>query len=232
MISAMVHFRKRELHNKRELGEKLQNQRKRLNLNLEKISEKINVPLKYLVALENGDYKNLPANIYSKNFLKKFLRTLKLPEEPLIEQFLEERNSFNILNQNKGADNFVARVAKRNLLDMPKIIRTLSVILVVAALLGYLGFEIKDIVTPPKLAIFEPQDNLVISGSTAVIRGQTEKEARILINNQEVLSDPEGNFEKSLQLQSGINTIKITAKKKHSRENIIYKNILVEFNSK
>lgn len=224
----MNQFRKRELHDKKELGEKLQEQRKRLNLKLEKISEKIQVPLKYLVALENGEYKNLPANIYSKNFLKKYLHELKLPEEPLLEQFLEERNSYDILNQSKRDNNFIERVSKSKLWDVPKLIRTLVIILIIVSLLGYLGFEIKDIITPPELIIFEPQDNITVNDLSIIIKGKTEKEARVSINNQEVLADPQGTFEKELQLQRGVNTIKITAKKQHSQEKIIYKNILVE----
>jgi len=227
----MFQFRQRPLHDKKILGEKLQEQRKRLNLKLEKISDKIKIPLKYLLALENSDYKNLPANIYSKNFLRRYLQELKLPEKFLMEQFLNERNSYDALHQNKKEKHFVARVTKTNLLDIPKIIRTLLIIMIVAVLLGYLGLETKDIVTPPDLIIFEPEENITINTSTVTIRGKTEPETKVLINNQEVLSDPQGNFNKELQLQNGVNTIKITSKKKHSKEIAIYRNILVEINN-
>ncbi|MDD5043756.1 MAG: helix-turn-helix domain-containing protein [Patescibacteria group bacterium] len=221
-------FRQRPIHDQKQLGEKLLEQRKRLNLQLEKISAKINIPLKYLLALENGDYKNLPANVYSKNFLKRYLEELKLPAEPLTRQFLEERSNYEALHERNKKEPFVAKVSEKNLINTPRIIRITFVLIIVGLLIGYLGLEIKDIISPPRLAIFEPPENLTLNTTLITVRGQTEPEAKITINEQEVLADPTGNFFKELQLQTGINTIKITAKKKHSRENFIYRNIFVE----
>ena len=102
------------------------------------------------------------------------------------------------------------------------------IILIILALVTYLGFEINKIFSPPDLVVINPVADVKITENFIEIKGQTEKEARVFINEKEVFIDSQGEFKATIDLQKGINYIKISAVKKHSRENIVFREVLVE----
>jgi hypothetical protein len=68
---------------------------------------------------------------------------------------------------------------------------------------------------------------LVTDKPTIEVVGQTEKEVKTKINDQEIQTDTQGNFRESVSLQPGLNIIKISAVKKRGKENIIYRQIIL-----
>jgi hypothetical protein len=96
------------------------------------------------------------------------------------------------------------------------------------ACLAYLGFYLKRIVSAPDLTVWEPAGNLKTTSTVWEINGQSEPEAEIRINGEEVLSAKNGDFSLLVNLKKGLNNITISAKKKHSSEAIIERQILVE----
>ena len=68
---------------------------------------------------------------------------------------------------------------------------------------------------PPFLAVHSPEDNSVIpekiAGKTVEVRGETEKDAILRINGQEVRPDDSGHFRHTLALVSGKNVIRVEA---------------------
>lgn len=64
---------------------------------------------------------------------------------------------------------------------------------------------------PPKLIIHEPENKSSTSQSEIKIKGSTDKETFIKINDFPVVVDADGNFETSLRLRQGENTIIIVA---------------------
>ena len=65
--------------------------------------------------------------------------------------------------------------------------------------------------TKPKLDIKEPADEAKVNNSDLKIKGATDKEIFIKINDSPVVVDANGNFETSITLKEGDNTITIIA---------------------
>lgn len=64
----------------------------------------------------------------------------------------------------------------------------------------------------PKLEIFTPKDGEKINNNEVIIKGQTDKETFVKINEMPVIVDANGNFENSLIIKNeGENKIQITA---------------------
>jgi len=63
----------------------------------------------------------------------------------------------------------------------------------------------------PKLEINEPADNSNTNNQEIKIKGSTDKETHININDLPVVVDANGNFETSVRLKDGDNQIVITA---------------------
>ena len=63
----------------------------------------------------------------------------------------------------------------------------------------------------PKLEITEPSDNFSTSNQEIKIKGSTDKETYVHINDLPVVVDANGNFETSIRLKDGDNQITATA---------------------
>ena len=63
----------------------------------------------------------------------------------------------------------------------------------------------------PKLEIIEPSDNFSTSNQEIKIKGSTDKETYVHINDLPVVVDANGNFETSIRLKDGDNQITATA---------------------
>ena len=104
----------------------------------------------------------------------------------------------------------------------------ISHVVIVIFCFVYLGFYLKEIVSPPKLAINSPTENFTTDKHSIMVIGTTEPETQIVINGGPVLSNPEGEFTREINLKNGINIVTISAKKKYCRENTITRQILVK----
>lgn len=206
------------------LGEKLKKAREEKQTDLLKIEEITGIQVKYLMALEMGHYHEIPGEIYLKNFLKTYAKTLNLNSEKILKLYQEEQKILNRHNPNL----FPEIKNKTRLLFISNILKKSLVGIFLIILLFYIIFEVKNIISPPKLIIREPADNLIISEPTVNVIGNTDINSNVTINEQEILKNSDGSFNKIINLQSGLNLIKISAQKKHSRETIKYRKIMVE----
>ncbi|MFH1392208.1 MAG: hypothetical protein ABIG90_00800 [bacterium] len=101
----------------------------------------------------------------------------------------------------------------------PKIIYYFLSGLIVTAVILYLGFQISAFAGSPILFIDLPLD-LTIEQETIMIKGQTSRDAKVLINNQEIAVDEQGNFQEEIYLQPGSNILNFQAI--NSRDKITY----------
>ncbi|MFC2155916.1 helix-turn-helix domain-containing protein [Acidobacteriota bacterium] len=59
-----------------EIGESLKNEREKRGIPLEQVSHKTNISVKFLEALEAGDYHLIPGKFYLKGYIKNYLQVL------------------------------------------------------------------------------------------------------------------------------------------------------------
>lgn len=204
-------------------GDKLRQMRHSKNLRLEDIAKKISIRAKYLNALEEENFDDLPNGLYQKKFLREYASFLGLSSAELTKQL--EENTDNQSNKNP----FSQKILKKSkLLIFPKIIRNSLIILGVVVCFLYLIFYFQRIVLAPKLTIIQPDKNMLIKETTIEVSGQTEKEAEVKINGELVLNNNNGLFSQIVNLKKGLNTITIKAKKKYSQERTATRQILVE----
>jgi cytoskeletal protein RodZ len=221
----MSGFIYKQIHSKKCLKEKLKERRESLGLTLEKISNLTGVSSKYLAILENGDFEKIPGEIYLKQWLKKYCQILELEETEILKDYQKENNNSAKFEPLFCPPQKLKR--KKILLNFsPRIFRTIGIGVIIFVFLFYLSWEVKKIIQPPFLEITEPQ-NLSSTGANKVtIKGKSEPEVSILINNQTVLASPDGKFQQEVELGPGLNVLEISAKKKHSQKNTITLSII------
>ncbi len=222
----MVRFTAKKIQ-PQNLGEILKRTREEIGSSLDEVSRITKINKNFLKALEDGDYSRALDGLYAERFLKIYTDYLNLEFSPLWQLYLKEKKLWGKDSTSK----FVKVIALRNLLDIPKIIKICFIGLVVVAMFVYLGWEVRKIFLPPYLEVISPADNLVTSVSTVEVAGKTEKETIVSINGQEISSDRDGSFREVVNLKEGLNIIKISSKKEHSKESIIYRQVMVEINN-
>ncbi|MFH1427677.1 MAG: helix-turn-helix domain-containing protein [Patescibacteria group bacterium] len=228
----MIQFRPNKIKSENEIiAEDLKQARLRKKLNLKEIAKKININYKYLKILEKGEFDKLPAGIYGKNFLKEYAIFLGLDYQKITKIFSEmpTEGQSGEINKEKNKELFSKQIVKGSkLIIFPKIIKSIIIIMIVSGCFLYLGVCLNKIISPPRLNIVEPSDNLITKNSFINIIGTTEPEAEVTINGEFLSIDSDGSFTEKVNLKNGVNTLIITAKKKYGREIIVKKQILVE----
>jgi len=207
-------------------GEELKRVREEKKLSREEIADKLQISPRYLGALEEGRFKDLPEGIYGKKFLCEYARFLGI--DTAAAPPVPPHARANKPNEKQSGLFCVQKPRARYFFTMPKIAKNALIVLAVCACLGYLGICFKRVTSPPALNLSAPADSLVVSGNSLDISGQTEPEAKITINGEAVLADTDGNFSKNINLKTGLNTIVITAQKPYSRKNTIARQVMVK----
>lgn len=209
------------------LGERLKKHREAKGVSREKAGRLLNVNVHYLKLFEEGRYDELPADIYAINILRSYARILDLNPATVADIFQKEKTLFFKMRRRTGQEKINDFYLLFNRFLSPKAFRNAIVFLIFCVLIVYLGFAVNRIVSPPELAVDSPPDNFLSRSEQLEVRGKTEKEVTLTINDRPLLSDREGNFALTLDLQKGLNIIKISAQKKYSKARTIYRKVVV-----
>ncbi len=207
------------------LGDTIRLARLRKKLSIKQIAKKLKVTPAQVEALEEENYKALPAGVYGQIFFKRYANLLNLDTRALMKVFLKDRHGFSPAPDSAFANKVVRN---RELFIYPKLFRNLIFGILIVAGLWYLGFYFKKISTAPDLEVWQPAQNITQTDLFSVVSGQTEKESQIFINGELVLADKNGVFSKEINLKKGVNLIIISAKKKYGQERVVSRQILVE----
>ena len=222
----MAVFKKREVQRTRTLGERLRKVREEANISLKEAAAATQIRKDYLTALEEGNYSHLPGPVYIESFLKKYATFLKVSSDFVLELFNQQEKK--VLRHGFKSNFFTPKSSVPKLIITPKLNRNIIIGLIIVACLVYIGFEISNIFSPPNLTVSAPADFLTVRQTTIEVSGSTLPEALLTINGKEVILKPDGNFSAFVNLTEGINEIKISATKEHSKETTVVRRVLFE----
>ncbi|MFA5749906.1 MAG: helix-turn-helix domain-containing protein [Candidatus Shapirobacteria bacterium] len=181
---------------------------------LEDISKKIKVPLKYLDAIENEIVANFPSEPYCSLIIKDYADYLGLNGTEILSLF---RRDFDQKRKVKSS--------KKTFFSFtPQFTFTVSIIAILIIFSFYLISEYLKFHQPPKLKINWPHESTV-SASIIEINGSTDIEATIRVNQDLILVDNNGNFQKKINLNSGDNRIVIESTSPNGKTTIEEKTI-------
>lgn len=209
------------------VGERLKKAREEKQLSLEDVYKKNRIPLKYLEAIESGRFKELPqAKAHRLAYIREYAETLNLNPASFLYQFSQESdltNEISTLPRRPGK-----LWAQRSISN---IFRNIAIAVLLLGFVGYLTWQVNGILQPPKLTVFTPADGYISGKLTALVQGETEKEVRLTINGKDTMPNNNGRFEIPVDLSNGVNTITISAIKKHGKVTTVTRHVIVKFGS-
>lgn len=218
----MAIFCRKKLENPICVGAYLKKTREEKGASLQAISEKTHISLKHLEAIENGRYCDLPpAKAHALAYVRAYSKALGISPSHMGRRFCKEANLENYEPIHPG------RTFKIKSMGLSILLKTALGGLAVVAFLVYLSWQIYGIFQSPKLNVYSPSEGFVTSRLSTMVEGVTEKEVSLTVNGKDIMTSEQGRFEAPVDLSSGVNTITITATKKHGKTATITRHVVV-----
>ncbi len=218
-------FTIRQFHHSERLGDKLKALRKEANFTLSDMERLTKISRTYLQLIESGDFCQLPDPIYTRNYLKVYLRVFQADEKYFLNIFEQEHGTCDFITQarlpRQRTQAFRFFVASR-------FIKIGVFACIALAIFFYLGVQVREIISPPKLAIYEPTDGFTTNDATILVTGTVEDDASVRVNGINVLLNKNGTFDVEVALERGLNLITIESIKRYSRPSIEYRRVILQ----
>lgn len=227
-------FIQKKIASEKTLGEILRKHREEAGLTLEAVSRKTKIRRTYLQALEENDYQSLPYEPYATGILKKYSEFLGLHQKKILE-FYARQKGIDQHVRGKNQPKIVRPLKNPRFVITPKTYFIILTVLAFLCVLVYIIYQYKVFATPPELNINYPPDNITLENNSIAIEGKTSSNADLLINDQNISIEKDGTFKSLVNLQNGINYIKITTKNRINKEKTIVRKVMAripENNSK
>jgi cytoskeletal protein RodZ len=199
------------------LGEVLRTAREARGVDLARVERDTKIRSRYLQALEDGDYAELPGAVYTKGFLRNYGAYLGLDAEYLIDLYrLESTQPMTEKPTVPMPPRPISTRRSRPLVVTPGVIMAALLTVGVAIFIIYIALELVTFARSPDLEITAPAGN--VNGWDQLeytIVGVTEPNSRVTVTglreNPTVTADASGNFSIVVGLVPGSNVITLEA---------------------
>lgn len=208
----MPAFVTKKIDSRRSLGTLFKTARRRLELTLEQAEAETKIPLKYLSALEEGDYRSLPAEAYNIGYVRGYAQFLRLNPDNIVQAYRDERSQKwhqVSLQQSPFAPK---KVSDWHFLVTPKLVAALGIIVVFGGVTAYIVRELRQFTQPPQLLISSVPTEFTTSKDQVTLAGHTTGGSLLSINSEPIFVASDGTFSQDVQLSPGINEITVQAK--------------------
>ncbi len=198
------------------LGELLEER----GINPEKLSYATNVPTRFVTALLEGNFKELPAKPYVRGYLIKIAAALGVEDEVIMEAYRESTE----IRSSGGNDKL-----PMNRFAIQKINKNFIIVaVVILGLLIFLGLRINDIMGTPTLQVNLPENPFSTNDQTLKIIGKMSAKDKLTLNQEIVYTNRDGTFQKDVTLSPGLNTFEFDATRFLGRETKIVRQVVYE----
>jgi len=207
------------------LSEKLAEIRKSNNVDLDLLSDKTKISKKFLVYLEEGKLEKMPAEIYVKGFLKKIAEFYNVDPRTFLRLYEKEdvirrnidKSLYPPFNLNKSPTFIIT----------PHTITMAAAGIVAALFFIFLSYQLSFIVNGPELIIESPADGFVTDKTPVLVSGTVKDSDSAVSINGEAINLKDGKISELVNLNQGVNMIKISATNKFKRTREVTRRIIL-----
>lgn len=214
----MTGFVTKKIGRRRTLGSILKTARTKADLSLEQAEGLTKIRLKYLVALEEGNYRDLPAEAYNVGFVRVYAETLKLNPEKIVSLYRQERSIDRFTTTAESGHFVPKRLGDWRFLVTPKVLAISGMILLFGSVASYIGFQLNQFTKPPSLEISNVPSEFTSDKDSVQLAGRTTSGAAVFMNAEPIFVTADGQFTQEVQLSPGVNEIVVLAKNRAEKE--------------
>ena len=204
------------------LEQRLKEARLQKKLTLEEAAVSTKIKPQFLEAIERGAYNELPSPAYARGFVRNYAEFLGLPKAQialLFKRDFDEKKITKVLPDSmvKKKDFPMRRI------NMRRIILGSGVLLF---LVGFLLFQTRSVFFGPPISLSTPKEGSEVT-QEVLVKGKTDSNAIITVNNEPVVVGSNGEFDKKIILFPGETRIVVKAKNRLGKESTLERSVRV-----
>ncbi len=191
------------------VGEKLRQARLRLQIDLLEAERSTLIRAKYLEALEQSKFYQLPLPVYTLGFIQTYATYLGLNSKRILAQFQIEYGL--------ASAGSVAHITLDNNLSPARVVVTPKLMwravagALICALIAYFGIQISSFAGVPSLTLESPVQSAEVVGDSVTVSGSTDPGVIVQIGGQNIPVTEDGRFVQSVRVEHGVNNIIVKA---------------------
>lgn len=190
------------------VGEILENKRLEQNFLFDQVEKVIKIRTKYLEGIEKNDFSKIPGGApVIKGFIKNYAEFLGLSSSSLLAVFrrdFQESKTGQIIPRG-----MVEPLDKSQFTWTPRLTIISTLIVLFLAFGIYLFSQYSSLFFAPRLEIIAPKEGELFKQNFVEVKGQTDPDATIFLNQEAKLLAPDGSFSEKIPLTPGENKILI-----------------------
>lgn len=204
-------------------GQLLLYARLRSKQTLTQLERSTKIPKHILRALEKDQYDELPSATYLQGFIRNYALALNLDPQLTVAVFKRQFKRQTVkkilppgLVKPLNSSRFTA------LFSGP----VFSLIFVLSLLFIYLGISLYRLYQPPQLTVFEPA-NGIFTASPVLIKGKTERNASLKLNNKTINIEPDGSFTTAYQGSPGTHELTLISESRRQKTTQVVRHVII-----
>lgn len=205
----------------KKIGEILKEARRHKGYAYKDLENITKIKADFIENIEEEKWKNLPSFPTVLGFIKSISGTLGMDEKMTVAVF---KRDYSLSKPDVNPKKDVATKTSWN----PKTTFILGIALVVLSIVGYLGFQYINFISPPRVTVESPIDGQIVNGNTVKVFGSTQVDVKIMVDNQPVLVDKDGKFSVDIGITKDTKQIVITALSRSGKVTTISRRIQTE----
>jgi len=202
------------------LPERLTAARERKGVDLYRAERDTKIRARYLQALEQGEYAELPGAVYTKGFLRNYALYLGLDPEDVIRQWKRERGDATIPAEPVLAVPRPLEAPRQGLTFSPAVVVAALLTVLIAVFAVFIGVQLVRFAKPPTLAVSDPAQAVIDvpeDTATYTLRGTSIPKATVTVTAPgrtqpyRTSADAEGKWSIDVDLRRGRNEFDVDA---------------------
>jgi len=200
------------------IGKFLKDSRVAKRYSLKKLESGTKIKKEFIENIESEKWQGLPDFTIVAGFVKNIASYLKV----------DKRTAFALLKRDYPPQTLLINPKpeiNNRFTWTPKLTFLAGVLIVLLAIIGYLGFQYMKFTTPPPLEVLEPKEGEIVDANEVDVSGKTDPDAVVRVNNQLVLITQDGKFTAKIEIFEGTTNIVIKALSRSGKETTITRTI-------
>lgn len=212
------------MNNLRSVSSILKAARIQKGIELAKASQDLKIHMRFLTALEDGDYSVFSSVVHLKGFLKNYASYLGLNVGEILAFF---RREYPEEGYKRVENPFRPLEISLTAITPERVISGITIALIIA-FFGYLFFQYRSFANAPLLDVHKPSKDIKTIESVINVSGKTDKDAVLKINGQSISLSDQGEFSAAITLLDGANVLNFVSRNKLGRESKISRVVVYE----
>lgn len=204
------------------IGEIFKEVREKRRYSLKKIESKTKIRKEFIEAIEKSNWTSLPDFPVILGFVKNLSSFLGVNSEmaqAMLKRDYPPKKLF--INPKPDVENKFSWT--------PRYSFWAGILIVILAILGYLGFQYLNFISPPTLEVSQPKEGLVVNSREVFIEGKTDPSATVKVNNQAILVGEDGRFSGKVEIFEGTKEISLEAISRSGKVTEVKRKIIPSF---